>query len=276
MPMQTRICPACAQPVPADSRYCEHCGAAVTASVPGSVPNPAPAVQPAHATAATADPEDAYARATRLVSPGITLGVDGVMRWVFELNMWKNPTLVITIWKLLLLAALVPALLVGLLRWVDGDGLAAALATFLQVGGLVAAVVTVLMLLAYPLVALLNGGRYCVIFEMDQRGIRHIHMQRQFRRSQALAALTVLAGAVAGNAQTAGAGLLAGARRSLYTAFRDVRRIEPHPGRQVIHLATRLTRNQVYAAPEDFDFVLHHIAAQCKPAVRRQFQPSPS
>lgn len=280
MPMQTRICPACARPQPADGRYCEYCGTALAASAAEVSPAPMPAAarssRPAPVATATADPEAAHARATRLVSPGITLGQDGVMRWVFELNMWKNPTLVITIWKLLLLAALVPALLVGLLRWVDGDGLAAALATLLQVGALVAAIVTALMLLAYPLVAVLNGGRYCVIFEMDRHGIRHIHMQRQFRRNQALALLTVLAGAAAGNAQAAGAGLLAGTRRSLHTAFRDVRRIQPHRGRQVIHLATRLTRNQVYAAPEDFDFVLQHIAAHCKPAVRRPLQLSPS
>lgn len=255
-------CSQCGQSLAPGSRFCERCGAALME-------------QPEAATQATPDAEEAHERATRLVSPGITLGPDGVMRWVHELNMWKNPSLVITIWKVLLLASLVPALLIALLRLVDGDGLTAALGSLLQVGGLVAAIVTALMLLAYPLVAVLNGGRYCVIFEMDELGIRHIHMQRQFRRNQLLAMLTVMAGALAGSPQVAGAGLLAGSRRSLYTAFSEVRAIEPKARRSVIHLATRVTRNQVYAEPEDFDFVLCHIASRCRPAASRHL-PNPS
>lgn len=255
-------CSHCGQSLPPDSRFCERCGAVVMS-------NPQQGIQ------ANPDAEEAYERATRLVSPGVTLGQDGVMRWVHELNMWKNPSLVITIWKVLLLASMVPALLVAALRLVDGDGLAAALVSLLQVSGLVAAIVTALMLFAYPLVAVLNGGRYCVIFEMDKLGISHIHMQRQFRRNQVLAMLTAMAGALAGSPQAAGAGLLAGSRRSLYTAFSDVRAIEPIARRSVIHLATRMTRNQVYAAPEDFDFVLRHIASRCRPAASRHL-PNPS
>lgn len=255
-------CETCGQALLAESRFCAACGAAVLLPA---------AITPTAITAA--DPEVAHQQATRLVSPGVTLGEDGVMRWVYELNMWKNPTLLITIWKLLLLAALVPALLVAVLRLVDGDGLSAALGTFAQVGGLVAVVVTALMLMAYPLVALINGGKYCVIFEMDDVGIRHIQMQRQFRRNQVLALLTVLAGAASGNAQSMGAGVLAGSRRSLYTAFRDVREVKPIERRQVIHLRSKLVRNQVYAEPADFAWVLKNIEARCHKNARRAQRP---
>lgn len=250
-------CETCGQTLIAESRFCAACGAAVL--LPAAITPTA---------VAASDPEVAHQQATRLVSPGVTLGEDGVMRWVYELNMWKNPTLIITIWKLLLLTALVPALLVGVLRLVDGDGLSAALGTFAQVGGLVAVVVTALMLMAYPLVALINGGKYCVIFEMDDVGIRHIHMQRQFRRNQVLALLTVLAGAVSGNAQTVGAGMLAGSKRSLYTAFRDVREVKAIERRHVIHLRSKLVRNQVYAEPADFAWVLDAIESRCKQRAR--------
>lgn len=232
-----------------------------------------PAPQPASANDLAVDPELANERATRLASPGVTLGHDGVLRWVYELDMWKNPTLLITIWKVLLLAALMPALLVAVLRVADGDGWVIAAGTFVQVAGLVLAVVTALMLLAYPLVAVLNGGRYCVIFEMDETGIRHIHMQRQFRRNQVVALITVIAGAASGSAQTAGAGLLAGSRRSLYTAFRDVRKVHAISKRNVIHLAAKLKRNQVYAEPADFAFVLGYIEARCKTPGRSRSRP---
>jgi hypothetical protein len=237
--------------------FCPACGAQIHApAMSASTASDEPA----------ADEERAHAGATLLVSPGVTRGHDGVLRWIYELNMWKNPTLVITIWKVMLLAALFPALLTAVLRLTDGDGWNAAATTFAQVGGLIVAITTGLMLLAYPLVAWLNGGKYCVIFEMDDIGIRHIHMRRQFRRNQVLALLTVIAGAASGSAQTAGAGLLAGSRRSLYTAFADVRSLRAIPTREVIHLASRLTHNQVYAEPADFAFVLAHIQARIKPA----------
>jgi hypothetical protein len=251
-------CETCAQVLSGGDRYCPACGAEVGALV-----------QAAQIPASTADAELAHARATRLVSPGVTLGEDGVLRWIYELNMWKNPTLLITLWKVLLLAALFPALLVSILRLTDGDGWAAASHSFVQVGGLVVAVVTGLLLLAYPLVAWLNGGKYCVIFEMDEVGIRHIHMRRQFKRSQVLALLTVIAGAASGSAQTAGAGLLAGSRRSLYTAFADVRSVYAIASRHVVHVASKLVHNQVYAEPADFAFVLAHIKARIKPAAQQ-------
>ncbi len=252
-------CEKCGKAVAADSHFCEFCGAAVAARI-------APQAGPAPVAP---DPERAFQQATRLVSPGVTLGLDGVLRWVYELNMWKNPAILITVWKVLLLSALAPALLVAALAVFDGDGISAALATFGQIFGLVAAVVTGLMLLAYPLVAIINGGRYCVIFEMDASGIKHIQMQSQFQRNQVLAAITVLAGAMSGSAQAMGAGVLAGARKSMYTAFRDVRSVRAIEKRHVIHLASKLAQNQVYAEPADFAFVLQQIAAHCKPSVRR-------
>jgi len=250
-------CEKCGQVVTAGSRFCESCGALVPTSA-------AP-----RAVSAAANPEREHQQATRLVSPGVTLGLDGVLRWVYELNMWKNPTVLITVWKVLLLSALAPALLVAALRVFDGDGMSAALSTLAQVFGMIAAVVTGLMLIAYPLVAMLNGGKYCVIFEMDESGIRHIQMRSQFRRNQVLAALTVLAGAMSGSVQAAGAGVLAGARKSMYTAFSDVHSVRAIEKRHVIHLASKLAQNQVYAEPADFAFVLQHIAAHCRPSARR-------
>ena len=101
---------------------------------------------------------------------------NGTFKWAYEMNMWKNPTLVITIWKILLLAGFAPALLMFFLSL--GDGFAAAIGIFLQVFGIVAAIFSGLMLLAYPLVALINGGKYCVVFEMDDKGLRHTQMQK--------------------------------------------------------------------------------------------------
>jgi hypothetical protein len=134
--VDTMTCPQCGQKSPEDSRFCEHCGAPL-----GEKPLRAEVISQ---------------RSMQQVSPGVTMGGDGVLRWVYEMNMWKNPTLVITIWKVLLLAALAPAVLLFFLTL--GDGFGSALLAFVNVMGMVAAIVTGLMLLAYPLVAVLNGG----------------------------------------------------------------------------------------------------------------------
>ncbi len=238
------VCTRCGQNLTKESRFCEHCGAPLATAVPGNE-----AVNP---------------QTSSQVSPGIVMGTDGVLRWVYELNMWKNPTLVITIWKVLLLAALVPAILVFFLSL--GDGFGAAMLTFLKIMGIVAGIVTVLMLFAYPFVAMLNGGKYCVLFEMDDTSIKHIQMQKQFQKSQLLSMVVVLAGLMAGNVQTTAAGILAGSKQSSVSSFDKVKSITVNEKRHVIYVNEKLSRNQVYAEPVDFGFVRDTLISRCKKA----------
>ena len=209
------------------------------------------------------------ADAEPLPGSGITSGQDGVLRWAHEVNLWKNPTILITVAKVMLFAALVPALLVGVLTLFDGDGVVAALRTFAEVGGLSIGIVAVLTLIAYPLLALLMGGRYYVVFEMDAHGVKHIQLRKQFERNQALMLVTMLAGIAGSSPQTTGAGLLAASRQSLHTTFTKVRQIRINERRGVIYLAEKFSRNQVYAAPEDFAFVRDYIVSRCPKALVR-------
>ncbi len=132
--------------------------------------------------------------------------------------------------------------------------------------GMVAAIATGLMLLAYPLVAVLNGGRYCVIFEMDDRYIRHIQMQKQFQKNRVLALIVSLAGVMTGNIQATAAGMLAGSKQSLVSNFEKVKSITVNEKRHVIYINEQLSRNQVYADSADFAFVKNTIISRCKKA----------
>jgi len=237
-------CPECGRKSPENSRFCEHCGASLTEKLPMK--------------------EVIYQQSNQQVSPGVVMGGDGVMRWVYEMNMWKNPTLVITIWKVLLLAALAPALLVFFLNL--GDGFGSALLAFIKIIGIVVGIVTGLMLLAYPLVAILNGGLYCVMFEMDDKSVKHTQMQKQFKKSQLLSMVVILAGVVAGNIQATAAGILAGSKQSSISCFEKVKSITVNEKRHVIYVNENLTKNQVYADTVDFAFISNAIISRCKKA----------
>lgn len=191
-------------------------------------------------------------------------GSEGQMKWVYEVNMWTNPILLISIWKVLVIAAMAPAILVGFLGF--EEGFMVGLVSFFKVAGLTVGALTALMLIAYPIVTVINGGKYCVVFEMDALGVKHTQMEKQFKKNQAMAFLTVMMGVVAGSPQTAGAGLLAASKKSSYTKFSKVKTVTIHSKRHVIYLNETFNRNQVYADSEDFEVICEHILNQCKKA----------
>lgn len=237
-------CSKCGQTNSEDNRYCENCG----------TPLEAPPVKKA---AVPRQPETQ-------AGPGMTRGEDGILRWVYEMDMWKNPTLLITIWKVLMLASFVPALLVFFLSLEDGLG--GALLSLFKVVAITAAIVSALMLLAYPLVSLINGGKYCVLFEMDEHAVKHIQIQKQFKKSQVLSMLAALSGLAAGSPAAAGAGLLAASKQSSISRFDQVKTIMVDEKRQVIYVNEKVSQNQVYAEAQNFAFVRDFILSRCPKA----------
>ena len=103
------------------------------------------------------------------------------------------------------------------------------------------------------------GGRYSVLFRMDEKGVSHTQLPRQYKRAQALGTIATLAGLLTGNYAAAGAGMLSASRSTMHTSFKKVSAIKPRPRQHTIKLRSGLMHNQLYTAPEDFDFVLGFI-----------------
>ncbi|MEA1975450.1 MAG: hypothetical protein U9N10_07870 [Bacillota bacterium] len=192
-------------------------------------------------------------------SPAIKIGKDGVIRWVYEVNMWKNPVILITITKVVVLCSMFPALLVSVGTLFDGDGLLLAITLFIKTTALVTAILGGLMIITYPIMIIINGGKYCVVFEMDEKGINHIQMQKQFKKNQTISMITILAGTLSGNVQTTAAGLLSGSKQNLYCSFSKVKTVTINKKRHVIYVNETLNRNQVYVDTADFDLVKDYI-----------------
>jgi len=188
------------------------------------------------------------------------------LQWMYEFSFWRNPAIIITVAKVLLVSLIVPALFMFLITLGDGFGEALGIAgTILGYGVIVMAA---LLAIAYPLVGIINGGKYFVLFKMDDKGVNHIQLDRQFKKAQALGFLAALIDLSGGNLSAGGAGLMAATRQSLYTSFKKVRSVKAVRSRNTIYVNESMTRNQVYVENEDFDFVLHHIISHCPKNVR--------
>ena len=184
---------------------------------------------------------------------------DGVYRWVYEFNMLKNPMILLTVWKIFALVLAGMWLFFGLLNLRDYS-LTEAFILEAKALALPAAILLVLSLLAYAILAGIYGWKYCVLFEMDEEGVRHIQMEKQFKKAQAVGWLTFAAGLAAGKPGAAGAGLLSAAKNESATKFSAVKKMKVFPAMHTIKLDSPLNHNQIYAEGEDFDFVLEYIS----------------
>ncbi|ETA82476.1 hypothetical protein [Youngiibacter fragilis] len=188
------------------------------------------------------------------------------MQWMYEFSFWRNPAVLITTAKVLLISLLVPALFMFFITLGDGFGEAIGITGMILGYGIV--LLAGLLAIAYPLVGFINGGKYFVLFKMDDKGVNHMQLDRQFKKAQALGFLTALIGLSGGNLSAGGAGIMAATKQSLYTSFRKVKSVKAVRSRNTIYVNESMTRNQIYVENEDFDFVLDHILKRCPKNVR--------
>ena len=198
-------------------------------------------------------------------SKNISMCPDGKYRWVYELDMYKSSAIIKELWRVLLITGAIVLIILFGISIMDGD-LMETLQFVAQAAAILFGIFLVLSIVGYLIFAYIIGGKYCVVFEMDEGGINHKQHPKHVKKAQLIGALTALAGAGTGNLGTAGTGVLAAARTTLYTGFDDVKEVEILPEEHLIRLNEALNRNQVYAADEDFAFVANYIKARCRNA----------
>lgn len=184
---------------------------------------------------------------------------DGTYRWVYEFDMLKNPIILLTVLKIFLIVLVGIWVVFGLFR-IGNDGFIGAFAAQTKELLIPAAILLGLSIVAYIILACIYGWKYCVLFEMNEMGIRHIQMEKQYKKAQAIGWFTAMAGAAAGKPGMAGTGLLAATKNEQATEFIKVKRMRSFRAFHTIKLDSLLNHNQVYAQPEDYDFVLEYIS----------------
>ena len=190
----------------------------------------------------------------------VRLCSDGKYRWVYEMNMLKNPTIFFTVLKVMMISVGI----VWLFGLVIGLG-NMSLDYFLfwtKLTGIMIGIFFVLTIIGVLITAAVLG-KYVVLFEMDEKGVTHIQMPRQVKKAEVIGLITALVGAMAKSPTTIGAGVLATAKTKSTSEFVNVRRVKARRRFNLIKVNQLLDKNQVYVADEDFDFVYNFIKSRC-------------
>ncbi len=199
-------------------------------------------------------------------APGITLGDDGIYRWSHKRNLYTDFTILLLVLKVMLISILITWLLAFLICcwtrdfWFDG------LIGISKGFGVAFAILMALTIPSYYIYAFVMGGSYNVNFEMNEKGVKHEQDAKQQKRAKIIASLAVFSGSRAKSIGAMSAGRNAACHTMLYSDFSKVKYIVPNKEKQLIEVNGRLVHNQIYAADEDFDWVLEFIKKHCPKA----------
>ena len=195
------------------------------------------------------------------VTPNIILSDDGKYRWIYEMSMFKNPTIFVMIWKIFFFIVLGIFAFIMFIDLINGDLDGETALNTLKIFGYFVLGMTALVAISFLIYAAIMGGKYIVLFTMDEDGINHEQVPIQAKKARGIADAAILISLLTGSHSTLTSGLAA-ANTSMYTAFSKTRKVRFSPRRDLIRIRQMLFRNQIYAKPEDFDFVQSYILAR--------------
>jgi len=276
-----KFCINCGKELPDDALFCISCG--VRQPEGGEIPKDGPEAVPDGADAidvtnagetvpevtgnkpgkrskrekpVNVDADDPHA------SKNVVLCMDGKYRWVYEMNLFKDFWLLGLLFKIFggIIAGMV---LIFFIIELFGDH---HYNFVLQMLGILCGIFLVLIILGYLIYAAVMGGKYCVIYTMDDAGILSEQQPKQAKKANIIADLLVLAGALSGNMTTVGIGLSSARKTSMYSSFKGVKKLKGVANKGLIKMDARLNHDRTYCEQEDFNFVWNYVKSRCEGA----------
>ena len=140
----------------------------------------------------------------KYVGTRVRLCEDGKYRWIYEMPILKNPTIFILVWKILFFIILGIFVFINILDAIEwGSDFAGRLPGNLLFFACFVAGMTVILVISMLIYAAIMGGKYVVMFEMDEKGVEHKQLPKQVKKAQAIALVTALAGIATHNVDRA-------------------------------------------------------------------------
>lgn len=188
---------------------------------------------------------------------------DSKYRWVYDVPMLKNPSILMEVYWVLGISFGIVWLFVLLMGGCENQFRPAALWDISRGFLILMAVFFVLGWVAYFFVSWYYGWKYSILFIMDEQEVVHKQLPGTEGKARAIGKLTALAGAGGGKIGMAGMGVLVANRTSMSSSYNSVRRIIACRRRHLIKVRERFSRNMVFVADEDFDFVYQYLCDHC-------------
>lgn len=259
-----KYCASCGKELDENAKFCSGCGAEVNFT-----PAATEQTDAAEQSEETKPAKKLRKRSSRqLMSHGekinenIYLCEDGKYRWVYELGLFKTPTIFFLVWKIFFFIMLGIFAFIFLISLGDVGFFPEGFLSWLKAFGIGLGVMSVVVFLGYALYAAMMGGKYIVIFEMDDNGVNHKQVPAQAKKAQRISKAAIVAGLATRRLTTVGVGMNA-ARTEMYSSFEKTRKVKAYPKLDLIKVNGLLSHNQVYAEKEDFEFVKNYIVERC-------------
>lgn len=196
----------------------------------------------------------------------VTLFPDGNYRWVYEVKMLTNPTILFDVYKVLGISFGVVWLFMLLINGCEGNLTLGSIWEFSYGFLVLMAVFVVIGIVTYFIVAWVYDWKYVVLYTLNEKEVIHQQMPRQAKKAQVLGALTAMVGGLAGKSGVVGAGLLTASKTSSISKLADVAHLIPNRRRNLIKVNQLFNRNRIYVPDEDFDFVYDFLRKHCTKA----------
>ncbi len=200
------------------------------------------------------------------IGPRVQLFPDGKYHWRYEINLFTNYSILVDVYKVMGISACIMWIIVFLIMACSGglstDVFVNSLQSLLIVGG----IFLVLCPLGYLLYAWMMGGKYEVLFTMDENEVVHEQSAKSTKKAKKIGMLTSLAGAVAHRPGVVGAGMISASRTTMTSTLADVSRLIPCRRQHLIKVNQLLSKNRVYVCDDDFDFVYQFLLDNCPKA----------
>jgi hypothetical protein len=187
--------------------------------------------------------------------------VDGLYYWVHSTFLWKDPFTFLRMAKIVLVIGILPGLAILVFDLITGSPMKG-LVSFFQLTGICLAILALLFAIAYPFFILVKGGRFTVLYRMDESRFSRMEMPESARRGRWIMELGVLLGTWRNSIDFSEPDFN-------LSEFKDVRRIIVYRRHSGLKLFLRgISRELIFTRPEDFDFIRDLIIKNCPPEIK--------
>lgn len=262
------FCTNCGNQINDGTRFCPFCGASASEAQTPPQPQMTPQQQTQMgAPSSFAQQQPAFDQQPTMqqgagyaLPPGIEYVEGGPFYWTYSQSLWSNPTILYTLLKVMLLSVAIVILIAGVAGGFKMKNL-------LMLGGGLALGAIVLSLIGYAIFAAISGGKYNMLFLMDDDCVVHVQMPKEAERGDAISDVAGVVGVLTGNLTLMGTSMAQYGRHTMTSTFSNVKSITQDRAHDVIKIRAGVEFNQIYANPAQYDFVLSYIASRC-PNVR--------